>query len=159
MCRYLASKVELQHLSLVLVNECSLPQSDLECMQGLCRMDKPWVKYLTWISSLTSFRLHTARCPLRDTPFEGRDDCPTTLPLAGGVVNTFNGTHEWTEEDRTSGLVIKDGKLERSKNPMTRHLQRHHFNPFRCQPLGACISHRFKEVVRIDLGIDPYSSY
>lgn len=46
-CRNLASKVELQHLALVQVNECSLPETDLEDMQDHYRMDKPRVKYLT----------------------------------------------------------------------------------------------------------------
>lgn len=59
-CRYLASKVQLQHLTLVIVNDCSSPQSDVEKMQEICRMDKAWVKYLTWISGLTRshFILH-----------------------------------------------------------------------------------------------------
>ena len=156
MCRYLASKVQLQHLALVIVNNCSIPQRDVVDMQRLCQFDRPWVKYLTWISGLKTFTLHTARCPFRDAPFESQDKCPTTLPLARGVVCTFNEAHKWTEEDRTSGLVIKDGDIERSKNPMTRHLQRHHFAAFYCLPhLGACMSHRFKEQLRIDLGIEP----
>ena len=159
MCRYLASKVQLQHLALVVVNNCSSPENDVVDMQRLCQLDRQWVKYLAWISGLKSFTLHTARCPFRDAPFEGKYECPTTLPLAGEVVHTFNGTHEWTEEDHISGLVIKDGDIERSKNPMTRHLERHHFAPF--YPglyLGACISHRFQESLRIELGVDPRSS-
>ena len=155
MCRYLASKVELQHLALVLVNECSTPQSDVEKMQELCRMDRLWVKYLAWISGLTSFTLHTARCPFRDAPFEGEDKCPSTLPLASEVVYAVEEAHEWTEEDRTSGLVIKDGPFKRSKNPMTRHIQRHHHNPHFMGYFGACISSNFKEQLRIELGIDP----
>ena len=159
MCRYLASKVQLQHLALVVVNDCSLPQSDVVDMQRLCQLDRPWVKYLAWISGLKSFTLHTARCPFRDAPSEGRDQCPTTLPLASEVVHAFNETHVWTEEDRLRGLAIEDRGIERSKNPMTRHLQRHHFNPFyNLTPLGACISHRFKEQLRIELGIDPCSN-
>ena len=159
MCRYLASKVQLQHLALVLVNECSLPQDDLEAMQDICRMDKTWVKYLTWISGLTSFTLHAARCPFREAPFEGEDKCPTTLPLASEVVQAFEEAHEWTEEDHANGLVSKDGDIECSKNPMTRHLQRHFFNAFFGHEfLGACISHRFKEQLRIELGIDPCSN-
>ena len=159
MCRYLASKVQLQHLALVLVIKCPpLSQKDLEAMQDFCRMDRKWVRYLTWISGLKSFTLHTAHCPFRDAPFEDRDRCPTTLPLADEVVHAFNETHEWTEEDRLRGLVIKDGDIERSKNPMTRHLQRHHFNSFSNRtPLGACISHRFKEQLRTELGVDPRS--
>ena len=158
MCRYLASKVQLQHLALVVVNDCSIPQSDVVDMQRLCQLDRPWVKYLTWISGLKSFTLHTARCPLRDAPFEGRDQCPTTLPLTGEVVHAFNETHKWTKEDRLRGLVIKDRDIECSKNPMTRHLQRHLFIPFyNNTPLGACISHRFKELLRTDLGLDPCS--
>lgn len=160
MCRYLASNVKLQHLALVLVNDCSSPQSDVADMQRLCQMDSAWVKYLTWILGLTSFTLHTARCPFRDAPSEGRDKCPTTLPLAAEVKRAFNQTHLWTEEDRKSGLVIEDspdwydGRIERSKNPMTRHIERHQFNPFYVQPLGACISHRFQELLRIELGVD-----
>ena len=156
MCRYLASKVQLQHLALVLVNGyCSLPQNDLEAMQDLCRMRNTWVKYLTWISGLRSFTLHAARCPFRDAPFQWEDKCPTTLPLASEVVDAFEEAHEWTEEDHTNGLVIMDGYYERSKNPMTRHIQRHHFNYFySCAPLGACISHEFKELLLIHLGLD-----
>lgn len=158
MCRYLASKVQLQHLALVTVNNCSSPDSDLLLMQRLCQLDRPWVKYLTWISGLKSFTLHTARCPFRDVPFEGRDKCPTTLPLAGEVVDTFKKAHKWTEEDRINGLVIKDRNIKRSKNPMTRHLERHHFAAFYdLTPLGACVSNRFKELLRIELGIDPCS--
>ena len=153
-CRYLALKVQLQHLTPVIVNDCSSPQSDVEKMQEICRMDKAWVKYLTWISGLRSFTLHTARCPFRDTPFEGRDGCPTALPLAAEVLDTFSKNRRGTEEDRKYDSVLKDGdRYKLPKTPMARHLLRHHFNAFYFAPVGACISYRFKEAVRIDLGV------
>ena len=159
MCRYLASKVQLQHLALVVVNNCSGPDTDMVDMQRLCQFDTPWVKYLAWISGLKSFTLHTAHCPFRDAPFGGQDKCPTNLPLAGELVHMFNEANAWTEEDRRSGLVIKDGNVMLSKNPMTRHLQRHHFAAFYSHWfLGACIYPRFKGLLRIELGIDPRSS-
>ena len=155
MCRYTASKINLRHLALVIVNECSTPEEDLREMQDLCRMDRTWVKYLAWISGLRSFTLHTARCPFRDAPFEGLDKCPTTLPLASEVVHAFEEANNWTEEDRASGLVIREGIREFSKNPMTRHVERYDAAAFYSSYLGACISHRFKELLRNDLGIDP----
>ena len=134
MSRYLASKVQLQRLALVIVNECSTLESNVEKMQEICRMDKAWVNYLTWISGLRSFTFHTARCPFPDAPFEGRDNCPTTLPLAAEIIHTFNDTQRWTEEDRKNGSVLRydDGyrAYELPKNPMARHLLRRHFNPF-----------------------------
>lgn len=123
-------------------------------MRRLCKIESPWARYLTRIKGLKSFTLHTARCPCRDIPFEGRDRCPTTLPLASEVVRSFNETHKWTAEDRANGLVIIDGDVQRSKNTMTRHLQRHHFNPFYYEALGACISQRFKIQLRSELGIE-----
>ena len=128
----------------------------VEKMQEICRMDKAWVKYLTWISGLRPFTSHTARCPFRDAPFEGRGNCPTTLPLAAEIVHTFNETQRWTLEDRKNGLVIKSDKYytgELPKNPMARHLERYHFTPFTNWLVGACISHRFKEAVCMDLGV------
>ena len=158
MCRYLASKVQLQHLALVVVVNCSGLPEDVVHMQRLCQLDRPWVKYLAWVSGLESFTLHTARCPFRDAPFEGRDKCPTTLPLASEVVHAFQKVHNWTEEDRNSGLVIREGDRERSKNPMTRHLEKYHVAPiYSTFYPGACISHRFKELLLIKLGINPRS--
>ena len=135
-----------------------LSRSDVGKMREIRRMDKAWVKYLIWISGLRSFTLHIARCPFRDAPFGGRDCCPTTLPLGAETVNTFNETQEWTEEDRKNGLVLKAGDgysaYELPKNPMTRHILRHHPNPFYSGWLvGACIPHRFKEAVRINFGV------
>ena len=157
MCRYLASKVQLQRLALVIVNDCSTPETDVEKMQEICRMDKAWVKYHTWISRLRCFTFHTARCPFRDAPFEGRDNCPATLPLTAEIIHTFNDTQRWTEADRKNGSVLRydDGyrAYELPKNPMARHLLRHHFNPFYNWPVGPCISHRLKEAVRIELGV------
>lgn len=153
-CRYLASKIQLRHLAIVVVNNCSGPQEDVENMQDLCKMENPWAKYLAWISGLESFTLHTARCPCRDNPFEVHDRCPTTLPLLSEVVLSFNETHQWTAEDRANGLIIKEEGVERSKNCMTRHLERHHFSPFYGEPLGACISRGFKEQLRTELGIE-----
>ena len=158
MCRYLASKIQLQHLALVVVNNWSDPENDVVDMQRLCQLDRPWAKCLAWISGLKSFTLHTARCPFRDAPFEGRDTCPTTLPLASEVKHTFEEAHNWTEEDRASGLVIREGGVECSKNPMTRHVERYNVAPFYgFSYLGACISYKFKELLRIELGIDPRS--
>ena len=153
-CRYLASKVQLRHLALVPVNNCSLPQTAVEDMQRLCRMEIPWVKYLTWVSGLRSFTLHAARCPYRDTAFEARDRCPTTLPLASEVINLYNEKHEWTTEDRMKGLIIEEGGVTSSKNPLTRHIERYHFNAFYGQRLGACISQAIKEPLRKELGIE-----
>lgn len=155
-CRYLASKVQLTHFTLVIVNNCTFAEHDIVDMRTLCKIENPWVRHLITIKGLKSFNLHTARCPYRDTPFEARARCPTTLPLARGVVLAFNKTHEWTAEDRTNGLVIKnvDGRREFSKNTMTRHLERHHFNPFYGEPLGVCISQGFKKQLRTALGIE-----
>ena len=155
MCRYLASRVQLRHLLLVLVNNCSSVKEDVPDMQRLCKMENPWVEYLTLITGLRSFNLHTARCPLRDAPFEGRDRCPTTLPLAKRIRLSFNETHKWTAEDRNSGLVIKPSsqRYEHSKNPMPRHLERQHFSAFYQDHVGACISQGFKEQLRAELGI------
>ena len=131
-----------------------MAQQDVEDMQELCKIGNLWAKYLAWISGLKSFTLHTARCPCRDFPFEAHDRCPTTLPLTSEVERSFNERHRWTAEDRANGLVIKDGSTERSKNPMTRHLEQQHFNPFYGEPLGACISHGFKAQLRKELGIE-----
>lgn len=87
-------------------------------MQRLCKMAKPWAKYLTWISGLRSFTLHTARCPCRDSPFEGRSKCPTTVPLTAEAIHPFNETHQWTEEDRTNGSAITEWWGEFSKSIM-----------------------------------------
>ena len=64
MCRYLASKIQLQHLALVVVDNYSEPENDvvLVHMQRLCQLDSPWVKNLACIPGLRSFTLHTARC-------------------------------------------------------------------------------------------------
>ena len=118
-CRYLASKTQLRHLAIVLVNNCSLAQQDVEDMQELCKIGNPWAKYLAWISGLKSFTLHTARCPCRDFPFEAHDRCPTTLPLTSEVERSFNERHRWTAEDRANGLVIrrKHGAFQKSHDP------------------------------------------
>ena len=106
-------------------------------------------------SGLRSFNLHTARCPCRDYPFEALDRCPTTLPLASGFMNSFNKTREGTAEDRTNGLVIKDGNIELHKDIMTRHLERRYSSPFYGESLGACISKGIKEQLRTKLSIEP----
>lgn len=73
---------------------------------------------------------------------------------AAEVLDTFSKDRRGTEEDRKYDLVLKDGdRYKLSKTPMARHLLRHHFNPFYFAPTGAFISYRFKEAVRIDLGV------
>lgn len=144
------------HATLVIVNDCSSPQSDVEKMQEICRMDKAWVKYLTWISGLRSFTLHTARCPFRDTPFEGRDDCPDALPLAAEVLDTFSKNRRGTE-DRKYDLVLKDGdRYKLPKTPMARHLLRHHFNPFYFGPFGAVSLTGSKKQYALTLVFSPW---
>lgn len=155
MCRYLASQVQLRHLTLVIVNDRSRAKSDVQDMQRICQMDIPWVKHLTLITGLRSLNLHTARCPFLDTPFEGRNRCPTTLPLAHEIMVRINETQEWTEEDRTSGLLLEHPhfEYENSKNPMTRHIELHRYLYFDWTSFSACISQRFKEQLRAELGI------